>query len=115
MRPRQHCSAEVYVAQLDEETLATYLSDHLAGSVAALQLMDRICAAHGDGPIGLLMTRLRSDVAFEQTQVRQLLAALSAKESQVRRAVAWLGEQFLRFTIGAAGLAALALRENASI
>jgi hypothetical protein len=89
------------VAQLDEETLATYLNDHLAGSVAALQLMDRICAAHGDGPIGLLMTRLRADVAFEQTQVRQLLTALSAKESQVRRAVAWIGEQFLRFKIGA--------------
>ena len=53
--------------QLDEETLAKYLNDHHAGSVVARKFMRRICDAHADGPLGMLMTRLRSDIEYEQT------------------------------------------------
>ena len=87
--------------QFDESTLATYLNDHLAGSVAGLQLMDRLCDAEGAGPVGLLLARLRPDVVLEQTELRRLLTALGATESPVRRAVAWIGEQFTRLKIGA--------------
>ena len=87
--------------QLDELTLATYLNDHLAGSVAGLQLMDRLCDAEGDSPVGMLIARLRTDVVLEQPELRRLLNALGATESPVRRAVAWIGEQFASLKIGA--------------
>lgn len=87
--------------QLDEETLAQYLNDHLAGSVAALKLMGRICEAHADGPLGMLMSRLRSDIEYEQTQLRLLLNALGAAESHAAQAFAWLSEQLTRLKIGA--------------
>ena len=53
--------------QLDEETLAKYLNDHLAGSVAALKFMRRICEVHADSPLRMLMTRLRSDIEYART------------------------------------------------
>lgn len=87
--------------QLDDETLAKYLNDHLAGSVAALKLMGRICEAHADGPLGMLMTRLRSDIEYEQTQLRLLLTALGAAESHAAQAFAWLSEKLTRLKIGA--------------
>jgi len=86
---------------LDRSTLAQYLNDHLAGSVAALKLMSRVGDAHADEPLGVLMLRLRADLEYEQGLLRELLGALDASESHVAQAFAWVGEQFARFKIGA--------------
>ena len=36
--------------QLDRESLDTYLNDHLAASIAALQLIGRICSTQDGTP-----------------------------------------------------------------
>lgn len=89
------------VPNLDQATLAQYLNDHLAGSVAALKLMGRVSDAYANEPLGVLMLRLRADLEYEQGLLRDLLGALDAPESQVAQALAWVGEQFARFKIGA--------------
>ncbi|WP_411280971.1 hypothetical protein [Gemmatimonas sp.] len=64
---------------LAHATLAQYLNDHLAGSVAALKLMSRVGDARAKEPLGVLMSRLRADLDYEQGVLRELLGTLDAE------------------------------------
>jgi hypothetical protein len=80
--------------------LTTYLNDHLAGSVAALELLDHLIEQH-QGSDRVAFTALRGEIEDDQQIVRQLLERMGGKESPVRKAAAWLseklGEAKLRF------------------
>ncbi len=87
--------------QLDDAALANYLNDHLAGSVAALQLMGRICDEHTECRLGRLMAELRADVEGEQEQLKLLLQSIDKPENPVAQTFAWVGEQISRLKISA--------------
>lgn len=75
--------------------LTTYLNDHLAGSVAALELLDHLITLKpGDGHEQL--RTLRVEIEEDQQVLQQLLRRLGEKESQVRKAAAWLTEKLGR-------------------
>ena len=46
-----------------DKNIATYLNDHLAGSVAALELLEHLEAAHAGTPLERFVAELRVDVA----------------------------------------------------
>jgi hypothetical protein len=69
------------------------LNDHLAGSVAALELVDRLTELSKGHDRARLFVELRSDIEEDQQLVRQLLTDLGGKESKVRKAAAWLTEK----------------------
>ena len=73
-----------------DEHVATYLNDHLAGSVAALELLDHLEAAHPDGKLGDFFKRLRAEVAADRGQLEELMRRLGVHESRARKASAWL-------------------------
>jgi len=75
------------------EILTTYLNDHLAGSVAALQLVDRLVGWSRGTEREKIFTALRVEIEKDQEVVKQLLATMDAKPSKVRRAAAWLTEK----------------------
>ena len=72
--------------------ITTYLNDHLAGSVAALELVDYLVSLHGDRDRQPL-TELRTEIEKDQEVLQRLLRDLGGKESQVRKAAAWLTEK----------------------
>lgn len=74
------------------KAITTYLNDHLAGSVAALELLDYLVALH-QGPDRRPLTDLRTEIEEDQKVLQQLLRDLGGKESQVRKAAAWLTEK----------------------
>jgi hypothetical protein len=74
--------------------LTTYLNDHLAGSVAALEVLDHLIALHRGTEREKLFTALRSEVEEDQKVLQQLLEQVGGKESRVRKAAAWLTEKF---------------------
>jgi len=76
---------------MSSEILMTYLKDHLAGSVAALELVEHLLR-HEKGNRESYAT-LRTEIEEDQQTLRQLLAELGGKESQVRKAAAWLTEK----------------------
>jgi hypothetical protein len=79
------------------ERLHTYLNDHLAGSVAAIELLDDLIEHHSeDRPF----RDLRDEIQTDQDTLRDLIRKLGAKESAMRKAGAWLGEKFTRVKIG---------------
>jgi hypothetical protein len=83
--------------------LASYLNDHLAGSVAALELLDHLIKTHESKPLAKLFKDLRDDISADQDVLRKLLRKFKANESPVRKAGGWLAEKFGRAKIQAAG------------
>ena len=76
------------------KALASYLNDHLAGSVAAIELLDHLSKTYEGKPLAKFFTELRGDVSADQEVLRKLLKRFKAKESVVRKAGAWITEKF---------------------
>jgi hypothetical protein len=81
------------------EQLTEYLNDHLAGSVGALELLDRLIEAFQGKPQERFFRELRADIHDDQEQLKELIAKLGAEESAVRKAGAWIAEKFSRTKI----------------
>ena len=81
------------------EELTTYLNDHLAGSVGALELLDRLIEVHQDKPIGKFFEGLRGGIQADQDELKGLLGKLGIEESAVRKAGAWIAEKLSRSKI----------------
>ena len=78
---------------MSSKVLRTYLNDHLAGSVAALELLDHLIALHRGTEGEKEFASLRSEVEEDQRVLQQLLESVGGKESRVRKAAAWLTEK----------------------
>jgi len=82
------------------ENLHTYLNDHLAGSVAALELLDALIEQHLEDRFGKPFRDLRDEIHKDQETLRDLIRKVGANESTIRKAAAWLTEKFGRAKIG---------------
>ena len=78
---------------MNRDLLATYLNDHLAGSVAALELLDRLHRLSRGTNQEQLFASLREEIEEDQEIVKLLLRAVGGKESMARKAAAWLTEK----------------------
>jgi len=81
------------------EDLGSYLNDHLAGSVSALELLDRLIDIYKGGPLGRFFEDLRAEIDADQETLKELMARLGEKESAVRKAGAWIVEKLSRAKI----------------
>jgi hypothetical protein len=84
------------VKQLD-----SYLNDHLAGSVGAIELITHWAKLYRGKPLGALFTDLESEIKADQNTLRDLMRCLGVEESKVRQAGAWAAEKLslARFVI----------------
>jgi hypothetical protein len=74
-------------------TLTTYLNDHLAGSLAAVELLNHLRElSRGTGRERILLT-LEAEIEKDRAVLQELLSELGGKESRVRSAAAWLTEK----------------------
>lgn len=81
------------------ENLSSYLNDHLAGSVAALELLDRLIDGYKGKPLERFFRDLRNEIDTDQETLKELIARLGEEESAVRKAGAWIVEKFSRAKI----------------
>jgi hypothetical protein len=82
--------------------LATYLNDHVAGAVAAVELLDHLVEAHQGRPLENFFRELRGDIVADLEVLRKILQRFS-KESALRKAGAWLAEKFNRTKVKMSG------------
>jgi hypothetical protein len=83
---------------VDRETLSIYLNDHLAGLVAAIDLIDHLIADDPDPVLERELVDLQSGLQLEQrTAHRHRLRRLGDKVGQ---AMAWVGEKVARLKVG---------------
>jgi hypothetical protein len=70
-----------------------YLNDHLAGSVAAVELLDHLRQNARGTERETLLAGLQTDIEEDQAVLRRLLKELGGTESKFRKAAAWLTEK----------------------
>lgn len=83
--------------------LDSYLNDHLAGSVGALELIDHWRDLCDGRPMASFLADLRKDIEEDQKALRELMRALGTKESSVRPVGAWIAEKISRPRFAIAG------------
>jgi hypothetical protein len=83
--------------------LDSYLNDHLAGSVGAIELVDHWSKLCDGKPLATFLADLKKDIEADQKTLRELMRALGIKESSVRPAGAWVAEKFSRARFAIAG------------
>ena len=83
--------------------LGTYLQDHYAGSVGAVELVDHLIDSHAGEPLELFFRELRAEISSDQEELRDLMRALNISESSVKNAGARIAEKFSEIKLGVAG------------
>lgn len=102
---------------MGNEHIGTYLNDHLAGAIAAVELLEHLEDAQKGTPLEKFFNQLRLDVLADRKKLESVMAALEIDQSSVRKASAWLTEKFtelkLRFDDPSKG--ALLLLESVEV
>lgn len=78
---------------MQTEPLTTYLNDHLAGSVAALELVEHLVNLTKGTSRERFFLALGKEIEQDQDTLRLLLQEIGGKESKARQAAAWLTEK----------------------
>ena len=76
-----------------KEQIATYLNDHLAGSVVAVELMENLETVYAGTPVVDFISKLRADIEADREELRAIMSTLQISESRTRKASAWLTEK----------------------
>ncbi len=76
---------------MSKESLDLYLNDHLAGSVAAIELLTDL-VKETDPARSRFFAELREEIDEDQKTLSFIMSALEIKESPTRKAAAWLFE-----------------------
>jgi hypothetical protein len=69
-----------------DQRLAAYLSDHLAGSSAALRMIQRHTDREPDSALGTLMADLLEEIRADRAELERVMAVVGASSSPVKHA-----------------------------
>jgi hypothetical protein len=75
------------------EHRAIYLNDHLAGAIAALELLKHLESSYAGSNIAKDFAALRTDIAADCDELKMLIERLRAAQSAPRKAAAWLASK----------------------
>jgi len=85
------------------DEIETYLKDHYAGGIGALELLEHSIETHAGTPLAAFFAELHSDIKADHDQLHKLMTALGVADSEARNAGAWLAEKFSRAKLGFSG------------
>jgi hypothetical protein len=80
--------------------LRTYLNDHLAGSVMAIELAERMIRENQGAVIAARLSRVLEEIREDQALLKELIERVGAGESPLKKAGAWLAEKAGRWKLG---------------
>ena len=83
--------------------LDSYLNDHLAGSISALELIAHWAEVHKGEPLGRFFVETEREIKADQDTLRDVMRTLGVEESKVRQAGAWAAEKVGRARLIIAG------------
>jgi hypothetical protein len=81
------------------DNLSTYLNDHLAGSVAALNMIDSLIDTYEEKPLAQFFRDLRAEIAADQAKLQGLVEKFDKEHNAIRKAGAWITEKLSRAKI----------------
>ena len=81
------------------DALVTYLNDHLAGSTAALQLLDHLVEESDPGDSRKFFSTLRAEIAEDRSMLDDLIRRIGDHPSTLRDVGGWLAEKVGRLKL----------------
>jgi hypothetical protein len=81
------------------DPLATYVHDHLAGAVVAINLLEALRDQHAGEPLGQFAAGLLVEVEADRTILQGLAERVGVGSSRLKEAAAWMGEQVSRLKL----------------
>lgn len=96
-------------------SLATYLNNHLAGSVMALELLERLKQEGASSKEALGLATLYAEISADRQTLEDLMAELGITTSLPRQASAWLTEKLSEVKLRLDDPAGTALRRLESL
>ena len=85
---------------MSRDALKTYLNDHLAGSVMAIEVAERTIRENDGGPVAARLSPLLEQIREDQTVLKGVIQRLGTGESSLKKAGAWLAEKAGRLKLG---------------
>lgn len=76
---------------MTDQYIATYLNDHMAGSVVAIELLEYLESAHET--MRPIVADIRADIEADRRELESLMLRQRVTVSRSRKAVAWLAEK----------------------
>lgn len=76
--------------------LGAYLNDHLAGSAAAIELIEKLRSKNADGEFAAYLSELQHDVEADRGNLEQVMETLGVPRSAIKEAAGWLVEKASR-------------------
>ena len=73
--------------------ISTYLNDHLAGSITALELLEFLEKTQEGTAKVHILAELRAELSVDRQELESLMDRLQISQSRTRKATAWLGEK----------------------
>lgn len=95
---------------MSNDHIATYLNDHLAGSVAAIEILESLESAHDGTPDEHFYTDIRDNVEQDQQELEAIMERLGVTVSRTRKAGGWLASKLTEFKLSIDDPAGGALR-----
>ena len=83
--------------------LDSYLNDHLAGSISALELIAHWAKVHKGEPLGRFFVETEREIKADQDMLHDVMRTLGVEEGKVRQAGAWAAEKVGRARLMIAG------------
>jgi hypothetical protein len=79
--------------------LTSYLKDHFAGSVAAVELLDHLISSNRGKEDEQFFVQLRKEISQDQDVLRDILHDLGTDEGLLRNTTAFLSEKLARIKL----------------
>ena len=76
-----------------DRLVGIYLRDHLAGSVAALELIERSARSNEANELGAFLTGLHAEIREDKETLLEVMATLAVEPSRVKNGLAWAAEK----------------------
>lgn len=87
---------------MNQQPLATYLHDHLAGAVAGTHLLEHLRDEHLGEALGQFAAELLAEIEEDRAILQQIAEHVGAGSSPLKEATAWVGEKLSRLKLGGA-------------
>ena len=99
---------------MNDELLAVYLNDHLAGSVVGVEVARHCRDDQGEGEIGAFLDALVTEIEQDRDALKEAIGRLGSTQDTAKKSAAWLAEKAARLKLGRSGdgIAELSLFEH---
>lgn len=85
---------------MSDEALSAYLNDHLAGSVGAIEMVERAIRENAGSLLARRLEGILEEIREDQAVLQDLIERTGSKENRLKKAGAWLAEKAGRVKLG---------------